>query len=611
VAATAVAGCQLAPLDGRPCHCATGYTCCESTQICVSSAQRCVDLGAWPALPVTPDGTPPVPMDDVTVFAFSTVDPNGSDAMGMGRDEQVLALNPDMVIRGWGQWGGKGTFDVDYETSFIQECQAPEHGIRFMGGGTATALFSDQAPDIFDRVVTRDASGQPVLHDDLNIGEYRGSLASPEFRKYLVGIGELQIKHGVDGLQYSDVNAGYQGSPSNTRGVRDGNEGFDGYHLADFNAFLLAKYPGMDYRQFFQMPGDNFLRDDVMTGDLTRNFNFARYLQAKGGKDALGSPNDLLVNEWGRTLPDRPAFGAQTFVDTAEPYRYWREIVTRLRGIAHDQGRDRFYISANGMFPFVDFVSASVYDSPEIAQSLFTFLDSPYRLNGTVSVKKGLINLRQQAALVAPGAPVVVYQDGPWLAYHGLPLDQRLDFWRLYAAEAYANGLYFAFLLKPPISGRNSTRTFDIVSPTATMDGTFGLFLQLAAFYRGHGGLYHGTMRVDPAVEDLTVTTLSGPVHVTVSIADQPASDVHPARRIVHLVNHEYDPDRIGSSGIKLLSNVTVTIPVASDVVTSVLIASPDSTGDALVTPTPVPSNGTITVTLPSLFAYDAVVISY
>src|SRR5262249_37787318 len=88
--------------------------------------------------------------------------------------------------------------------------------------------------------------------------------------------------------------------------------------------------------------------------------------------------------------------------------------------------------------------------------------------------------------------------------------------------------------------------------------------------------LYHGLVRVDPALESLTVTAQS-PVqpNVMVAMADQPATDSHPARRIVHLVNHEYDGSRTDASGINPLSNVTVTIPVASNV-TGVVVASPD-----------------------------------
>ena len=177
-------------------------------------------------------------MDDVTVFAFSQVGTKGNDATN-GQDQQVLMLRPDMVIRGWAQWDLQGSSKSSYDSTFVDMCR--DMGIRFMGGGTATALFYDQVPAKFDSFVTRDAAGAPVKHDDLNLGEYRGSLANPDYRQHLIDIATYQIVAGVDGLQYSDVNASYQGSIVD--GTGDGNEGFDDYHLADFNAFLLAKYP--------------------------------------------------------------------------------------------------------------------------------------------------------------------------------------------------------------------------------------------------------------------------------------------------------------------------------------------------------------------------------
>ena len=207
-----------------------------------------------------------------------------------------------------------------------------------------------------------------------------------------------------------------------------------------------------------------------MAGDLTRNFNYAKYLRAKGRAMNPLSDEDRLAKEWGRTTPGLPAVGATTFVDTAEPYRYWREIVTEMRRIAHDTGRDRFYISANGMFPFVDFVSAGVYDSPEIAQNLFSLTkvtdgDTPYRMDGK-QVGEG-----QPGPDAPPGRAGRAGGAGcrlPGRHVAGVPrsaVEQRRDFWRLYAAEAYANGLYFAFLLKAPKSGKTITRTSRSIRP--------------------------------------------------------------------------------------------------------------------------------------------------
>jgi hypothetical protein len=61
-------------------------------------------------------------------------------------------------------------------------------------------------------------------------------MASEAYRQYLIGIGEIQIDGGVDGLFFDEVGGSYQGATFN------GNEGFDDADVADFGGFLCAKY---------------------------------------------------------------------------------------------------------------------------------------------------------------------------------------------------------------------------------------------------------------------------------------------------------------------------------------------------------------------------------
>src|SRR4029078_11738911 len=94
----------------------------------------------------------------------------------------------------------------------------------------------------------------------------------PRYRELLVQIAQLQIDGGVDGLHFAEVNNSFQG----TNGL--GDEGFDDYHLADFNAYLLWKYPaGTDFRARFGMTEDNILRHDVPAADLAGNFDYPRH----------------------------------------------------------------------------------------------------------------------------------------------------------------------------------------------------------------------------------------------------------------------------------------------------------------------------------------------
>ena len=205
-------------------------------------------------------------------------------------------------------------------------------------------------------------------------------------------------------------------------------------------------------------------------------------------------------------------------------------------------------------------------------------------LDGTVKLQRPFLNLKARSGALAPGAPVVLFIDWPtnFMSYYlSMPTSEQEDYWRLYAAEAYANGIYFAFFLLDTVG-----------DPTATDLGLMPFFQSLTAFYRTHAGLYHGVTTSAVAA----TTSLTTPLMIAVS--DQ----AQPRRRLVHLVNHDYSGAPVEHDG------VTVTIPLPS-APTSVTLASPDAAGDTMLTPTY--ANGAVTVTLPALVAYDVVAIAY
>jgi hypothetical protein len=150
----------------------------------------------------------------------------------------------------------------------------------------------------------------------------------------------------------------------------------------------------------------------------------------------------------------------------------------------------------------------------------------------------------------------------------------------MYAAEAYANGLFFAFHLK--------TTTGE---PSATELGLMPFFKTLTAFYRAHADLYHGT------TSGVAKVTSSVP-SAMLAVSDQAA----PHRRLVHVVNHEYQNAFIPQSNVALLID-------SDSAPTAVTLASPDMSADA-----PLPfqySGGQVSLTLPSLVAYSIVELSY
>jgi len=527
--------------------------------------------GPW-ALAVLP--TTPVPMDDVTVFGFSQVDTSASDP-------QVIALAPDIVIRAWTHWDRGGRGAADYNFAYVDACHAV--GVRFMGGqGTFTFADEWDTAAEFESIVTRDASGGVVNHDNIVPGLRFGSWSNPAFRDDLLRIAKLQIDGGADGMFFDVVDGDFTGASF------DGDEGFDDYHLADFNAYLLAKYPaGTDFAARFGMRPDNLLRADVPPGDLGCNFNYRTFLADRGLASAPFATSNPLAPEWNSTTGNRVDSGPLTF-EKLVTYRHFGEVVGALRDYARQTYGREIFVTANGIFPFVDFQSVGLYsynnDSATGGEADYVPVSAGH-LDGRRSLKDTFVHLRAESAAVAPGAAVVLFIDwptDPMTRYLALPPAERQDYWRLYAAEAYANGLFFAFHLADTIG-----------DPTATQLGILPFLQGLASFYRAHASLYH---HVTPSVDVAVAAALPSAM---LSVADQAS----PRRRIVHIVNHEY------AAGVIAKEEVAVTVPLPSAPI-EVTIASPDLAADATGIPFAYAA-GRLTVTLPQLAAYSAIVISY
>lgn len=102
-----------------------------------------------------------------------------------------------------------------------------------MGSGNASVIFPGDfaTAEIFDDMVTRDASDEPVPHEEIGQpGAHRGNIFNPAYRDYVLGWAKLQIDGGVDGINLDETNGGFSGGL--THGF-NGNEGFDDYTIAD------------------------------------------------------------------------------------------------------------------------------------------------------------------------------------------------------------------------------------------------------------------------------------------------------------------------------------------------------------------------------------------
>jgi hypothetical protein len=511
-----------------------------------------------------------------TVFAFSQV----WDLAGTG-DPQVFEMLPNVVPRAWARWDTGGTKPSDYNFSYAAQAHAA--GIIFIGGTTATVLFPDEFPVAaeLNEVVSCNAQGQPVLR--LPSGYYRGSMASEAYRQYIIGIGEIQIDGGVDGLFFDEVSGNYQG------GTFDGNEGFDDADVADFGGFLCAKYPGLTAAQWqsqFGIIAEDNLNCSASSALSGRAFNYRGYLARNGWQTDPLSQSNPLAAQWGTMSGPGPLAQDGTFVNTYLSLIYWQDIVLTLRTYARDKYGREIYITANGIYPFVDFQSNGLFDynasSPNGTSQDFCPLTPSGDLDGTQSLMQAFLNIKQRSALVAgPAVPVSAFVDwptGPMSRYLSLPVSEHQDYWSMYVPEALAVGVNLNVHLLDTVG-----------DPTATQFGLMPYFEQMSAFYKtpAHAALYQKAQN------------LAGAVTVSVGNVATNLTELSDGSIVAHLINHNY------SKGFQEQDGVTVAFPAFRHPA-KVILVSPDLTADTAVPFTY--SDGQVQVTVPSLVTYTAIV---
>jgi hypothetical protein len=160
--------------------------------------------------------------------------------------------------------------------------------------------------------------------------------------------------------------------------------------------------------------------------------------------------------------------------------------------------------------------------------------------------------------------------------YYGLSLAEKKDFWRIFGAEAYANGLFFAFHLRTTMPGE----------PTAEQSGVLPFLKEYAAFYQANAAVYTEAEPTDAAV--------------VVSAADVAASvSAGGGKTYLHLVNHNYE------GGLVPQETFTASFPLGTEP-TRVALRTPDAPGERTLAFTW--SAGSLTVTVDRLVSYDVIV---
>jgi hypothetical protein len=513
----------------------------------------------------------------LTVFGFS------QEGQNLPADPQVLAMSPNIVSRAWQRWDRGGVHPSDYNFDYPMQAQAA--GITFIGGTTASALFMDEFPaaSTFNAVVSCDARGQPVFHAPMKF--YRASLASPAYRQYIIGIGEIQIDGGVDGLFFDEPDFSYEGTPSG-----NGDEGFDDANIADFGGFLCGKYSNYspaDWQSKYGITTADNLNCSKSAATRGRTFNYRGYLARNGWQASPLNGSNPLATEWGTIVGGHPEPQNGTFTGTYTSLVYWQDIVLTLRNYARQKYNKEIYITANGVFPFVDFQMSGLWggnpDGPGGSSVNYCPLTADGHLDGMQSLLAAFMAIKQRSARIdGRVVPVAAFIDWPvdvMTDYLSLPASEKSDYWRMYVPEALAATVYLNMHLADTM----------MRDPTATQLGLMALFDQTAAFYKmpAHAALYHNT------------TDLPGRVTASVANIGTNLTQLSDGRTVAHLINHNY------SQGFQEQDGVSVSFPVAK-APRSVTLVSPDYGADTPVAFTY--SGGQVHLTVPKLKAYVAAV---
>jgi hypothetical protein len=530
--------------------------------------------GGTPAqIPIDPGVYGTADMSKVTVFGFSQALWNGAPL-----DPQIVELVPDIVPRAWNRWDTSGLLPSDF--NFQQPAEAHAQGTLFIGATTASVLFADEP--VFPQTATCNAAGQLVPHSASTTSVYyRGSIASPVYQDYLVQIGEIQIDGGVDGLFFDEPLGMYNGA------TYDGNEGFDDASIADFGGYLCAKYPGLTAEQWaaqFGIAAADGLDCSLSADQRGRRFDYRGYMARLGVQNNPMGAGNPLASEWGWGANTRVDLSSGSFTTTYSNLVHWQSIVLRLRTYARQKYGREIYITANGIFPFVDFQMPNMYeynsDAPDGSTENYLPLTADGHFDGTQTWQPALQKFRQiSRKLVGHDMPMTLFIDWPgqlMTSYYQLPLQDRQDYMRSFTAESYSNGILFSLPLMTSIGG----------DPTAEQLGMMGLFRHLRDFYKKHETLYHGGTETGEQAAVAAPNVMQN----LVSLPD--------GSRVLHLVNHNY------AGGFVTQTNVAVSFPMPQRP-SSVTLVSPDFPRDQPVAF--VYADGQVQVTVPLFMSYVAV----
>jgi len=480
------------------------------------------DMGIDETVPVFPDPLEDKKVNkdinDCTVFTFA-------QSSLKGYNLQIFKVAPDINVMNFTKWGILGIRSEDYDFSIFKK----QHYYNILSMGGITFFIEKNefgSEDEFLDMATRDANGELVSWQAF-VGSdmYRGALANPNFRKYIIEICKIQIDGGADGIYFDEVNSGYSGGPARNW---TNNEGFDDYSIADFNQYLMDKYPTYtetDWKTKFKMTDDNIIKRDMPANDLVNNFNYRKYLQTNNwagstwGVNTPFEPANPLAKEWGRQTTNR-IFNVDNFTNVYIG-KYLKEIFDAVRLYGMERYGKKIIITTTGIMPHVDFNTMGIYQPNPEGADFVPIINN--KLNGSVSLMEVNKNIYKHNREIAGNVPLVFCLDAfnqETDGYFALPVEQKKDFWQIYAAEAYAAGCYYSFYISTSMPDK----------PTAKDCGVLDFFTEYAKYYRNNSTFYHNNEYSEKSVQ-------ISRENISYNFMEQKKYD----RYVLHLINHNYN----------------------------------------------------------------------
>ncbi len=473
--------------------------------------------------------------------------------------DDALSYQPDMIFRGWFKWGNLG---AGFKSKSWMPQQANSKGAYFGGGGTCSALFSDEvSPDVLERIVSRNPNNEPEYFSHTSSsGCYNGDIQNTEYLDFVLRWAYDQIDAGVQSLFLDEPDGGaswYTGY---------GDNGIEAFRLFLIEKYVQGKGWAPDDSRWNSQFGIDLASD---CPDSTINsFNYRHYLQRKNLSDAPYMDNNQLRFEWGD-----PWTTADTTYLYQRNHYAWQYLTAAIKKYCNVNGK-------NVSIANIDFLIETQWNTWNVINGRLDISKS-YVRHWRDRIDWGIQNLGQKV-------PLILFLD--WGSnmpfFDQIPLEDRILWLRIYAAELFASGGILAW---PISSNGNCYRA----SQEPLLADTIHTLIN---WYREHQEFYTNTEWVGDSLVDL-----HGETDLVTTIMEQPDSN----RRIVHIINKREDQN------YHLVPRTLLQITIPSDLEPKSIEESSPDVGTRNVLFTWRPEKDRIDVTLDSLDAYLVLVIDY